>query len=203
MDTVNFAGPLLSQPQATDLERGISRAVATVLQDELGIALEDLRNYGAAWLGRDEVVERFIKQDGLVVLKRPNAGPLLMRVIYKNWLALGSERGLGFLQFVLQMLWPNQWRVVRLWHFMETASLYPRDLIEDGGADKFLTSRIRVYMDEDTDRGELAEISPVLRRLSPVHVVLEIALSAPPTVTMQIGMASAMDRYEVANLSPF
>lgn len=104
MDPVNFAGPLLAQPQATDLERGLSRAVAVVLQDELGMALEDLRNYGVAWLGRDEVVERFIKQDGLVVLKRPNTGPLLMRVIYQNWLALGSERGLGFLQFVLQML---------------------------------------------------------------------------------------------------
>ena len=202
MDPVNFAAPLLSQPQATDLERGLSRAVASVLQNELGLALEDLRNYGAAWLGRDEVVERFIKQDGLVVLKRPNTGPLLMRVIYQNWLALGSERGLGFLQFVLQMLWPDQWQVVRLWHSVATVNRYPLDVVEQEGAGKFLTSRIRVYLPDDADRAELAEIAPVLRRLVPAHVVPEIAL-AVFSDAMQVGVAMAMSRYEVANLSPF
>lgn len=202
MDPVNFAGPLLAQPQATDLERGLSRAVAVVLQDELGMALEDLRNYGVAWLGRDEVVERFIKQDGLVVLKRPNTGPLLMRVIYQNWLALGSERGLGFLQFVLQMLWPDQWQVVRLWHSVATVNRYPLDVVEQEGAGKFLTSRIRVYLPDDADRAELAEIAPVLRRLVPAHVVPEIAL-AVFSDAMQVGVAMAMSRYEVANLSPF
>lgn len=202
MDPVNFAGPLLSQPQATDLERGLSRAVAVVLQDELGMALEDLRNYGVAWLGRDEVVERFIKQDGLVVLKRPNTGPLLMRVIYQNWLALGSERGLGFLQFVLQMLWPDQWQVVRLWHSVATVNRYPLDVVEQEDAGKFLTSRIRVYLPDDADRAELAEIAPVLRRLVPAHVVPEIAL-AVFSDAMQVGVAMAMSRYEVANLSPF
>lgn len=202
MDPVNFAGPLLAQPQATDLERGLSRAVAVVLQDELGMALEDLRNYGVAWLGRDEVVERFIKQDGLVVLKRPNTGPLLMRVIYQNWLALGSERGLGFLQFVLQMLWPDQWQVVRLWHSVATVNRYPLDVVEQEGAGKFLTSRIRVYLPDDADRAELAEIAPVLRRLVPAHVVPEIAL-AVFSDAMQVGVAVAMSRYEVANLSPF
>lgn len=199
---MNFAAPLLSQPQATDLERGLSRAVASVLQNELGLALEDLRNYGAAWLGRDEVVERFIKQDGLVVLKRPNTGPLLMRVIYQNWLALGSERGLGFLQFVLQMLWPDQWQVVRLWHSVATVNRYPLDVVEQEGAGKFLTSRIRVYLPDDADRAELAEIAPVLRRLVPAHVVPEIAL-AVFSDAMQVGVAMAMSRYEVANLSPF
>lgn len=199
---MNFAAPLLSQPQATDLERGLSRAVAVVLQDELGMALEDLRNYGVAWLGRDEVVERFIKQDGLVVLKRPNTGPLLMRVIYQNWLALGSERGLGFLQFVLQMLWPDQWQVVRLWHSVATVNRYPLDVVEQEGAGKFLTSRIRVYLPDDADRAELAEIAPVLRRLVPAHVVPEIAL-AVFSDAMQVGVAMAMSRYEVANLSPF
>ena len=166
------------------------------------MALEDLRNYGVAWLGRDEVVERFIKQDGLVVLKRPNTGPLLMRVIYQNWLALGSERGLGFLQFVLQMLWPDQWQVVRLWHSVATVNRYPLDVVEQEGAGKFLTSRIRVYLPDDADRAELAEIAPVLRRLVPAHVVPEIAL-AVFSDAMQVGVAMAMSRYEVANLSPF
>lgn len=202
MDPVNFAGPLLAQPQATDLERGLSRAVAVVLQDELGMALEDLRNYGVAWLGRDEVVERFIKQDGLVVLKRPNTGPLLMRVIYQNWLALGSERGLGFLQFVLQMLWPDQWLVVRLWHSVATVNRYPLDVVEQEAPGRFLTSRIRVYLPDDADRVELSEIAPVLRRLVPAHVVPEIAL-AVFSDAMQVGVAMAMSRYEVANLSPF
>lgn len=202
MEPVNFAGPLLTQPQSTDAERCLSRAVATVMQDTLHAPLDDLRHYGAAWMGRAEVVERFIKQDGLVVLKRPSIGPVLMRVIYQNWLALGSERGLGFLQFVLQMLWPDQWQVVRLWHSVATASRYPLDLVESEGGGLFLTSRIRVYLPDDADRTELAEIAPVLRRLVPVQVVPEIALTLT-TELMPLRLAAAMDRYEVANLSPY
>ena len=67
-------------------------------------------NYSVPCQGRQSVVECFTKLNGLVVFRRDDDGlsDTLMRIIYANWQALASERGLGFLQFVLDMLYPKQ-----------------------------------------------------------------------------------------------
>ena len=200
MDTVNFTLPIDRQHAHDGLERALSRAVAQVMADELQPNLQDLVDYGAPHLGSRTVVERFTKLDGLAVLRRPVTADVLMRVIYANWASLASERGLGFLQFVLQMLWPDQWQIARLWHSIPFASQYPRFLNETETETRFLTSRIRIRLDDSVDRFELSELAPVLRRLVPANIVSQVVLDVP-TVDMQLGAAVVMKSYQVADLT--
>ena len=174
MDAINFTLPIDRQHAHDGLERALSRAVAQVMADELQASLQDLVDYGAPHLGSRTVVERFTKLDGLAVLRRPVTADVLMRVIYANWASLASERGLGFLQFVLQMLWPDQWQVVRLWHPIARANNYPYFLSETENIGSFLTSRINIRLDEAVDISELSEVVPVLRRLVPANIIAKI-----------------------------
>jgi hypothetical protein len=202
MDAVNFVLPLERQYAHDGLESALSRAIVQVMTDELQASLQDLLDYGAPHLGSRTVVERFTKLDGLAVLRRPVTADVLMRVIYANWASIASERGLGFLQFVLQMLWPDQWQIIRLWHSIPFANQYPRFLNESESATRFLTSRIRIRLDNSVDRFELSELAPVLRRLVPANIVPQVVLDVP-TEDMQLGAAVVMQCYQVADLSPF
>lgn len=197
MDDLDFVQPITRQYARDGLNRALAHAVTQVMADDLQSALQDLLDYGAPHLGSRTVVERFTKLDGLAVLRRPVTADVLMRVIYANWASLASERGLGFLQFVLQMLWPDQWQVVRLWHSIPYADQYPRFLNESQSATRFLTSRIRIRLDTTVDRFELSELAPVLRRLVPANIVPQVVLDAPPADDVQLGAAVVMHSYQV------
>ena len=131
-------------------------------------------DYGCPHLGSRKVIERFSKQDGLVVLRRPLTSDTLMRVIYANWSSLASERGLGFLEFVLRMIWTDQWQIKRLWHPIKTYLNYPKHITDEEKPDHFLTSRLRISIDDTVDTSEIIELSPILRRLVPANVVLKV-----------------------------
>ena len=127
--------------------------------------IKDIHAYGMPHLGSPLVVERFSKQDGLAVIRRPQSSDLIMRIIYANWRSLASKRGLAFLEFILQMLWANQWEIVRLYHSISRQDDYPNHLVEANLPENFLTSRIFVlsgdelivqaeHEDEQDDEGQ-------------------------------------------------
>lgn len=198
MDVIDFVQPITRQYAHDGLELALARSIKAVVAAELGLSLRDLVDYGAPHLGSRTVVERFTKLDGLAVLRRPATADVLMRVIYANWASLASERGLGFLQFVLQMLWPDQWQITRMWHSILYANQYPRFLSDTQSGSRFLTSRIRIRLDSAVDRFELSELAPVLRRLVPANIVPQVVLDVP-TEEMQLGAAVVMQSYQVAD----
>lgn len=203
MVALNFTLPLdvqTSNIAPTPLKMAMAKAVRTVLIEDFSQALQDLMDYGAPHIGSDTVIQRFTKQDGLAVLRRPVTSSALMRVIYANWLALGSERGLAFLEFVLQMLWADQWQIIRLWHRKSSAAEYPRYLSETEEASRFLTSRIRIVLDEAVDRFELSELAPVLRRLVPANIVPQVVIPFEADMTMGVALRGKM--YEVFDFTP-
>lgn len=200
MDLLNFAQPIERQFAHPGRELAIATAVKQVMAMQLGQPLQDLVDYGAPHLGSRTVIERFTKQDGLAVLRRPDMADVLMRIIYANWSSIASERGLAFLEFVLKMLWPNQWQIVRLWHSIAYYEHYPRFLLEDELDNYFLTSRIRIKLDNEVDRFELSELSPILRRLVPAHIVPQVVIDVP-TEPMVQGCCMLMLRYQVADFS--
>lgn len=201
MGAINFTGPVDLQHTGTALRQTLANAIKTVMADDLGVAMQDLVDYGAPHLGGRTVVERFSKQDGLAVLRRSASNDKLMQVIYANWLSMASERGLGFLQFVLQMLFPDQWAIVRLWHSIPYANGYPRFLSDTQRSDRFLTSRIRIRLDSDVNRSELAELAPVLRRLVPANIVPQVVIDVP-TEDFDVGVVVAGHAYHVYDFSP-
>lgn len=230
MDTVNFALPLAVIPDADIREEAFQHAFNRVINGDTtfytvngevlvinGMAvvasggpsdihesLQDLVNYGSPHLGSPAVIERFSKQDGLAALRRPETGDTLMRIIYASWSALPSRRGLGFLEFVLNMLWPGLWTINRLFHSVEYAVGYPRFLSYTDDETTFPTSRIRLTFDESLPVAEMSELAPVLRRLVPANVVPSIAIIDDTEFTLPIGNeAVAMTAYRVIDYSPF
>lgn len=159
--------------------------------------LNDIFHYGMPHFGSGNVVERFTKQDGLVVLRRPQSSEEIMRVIYANWISLGSRRGFAFLEFVLQMLWPNQWEIARLYHSITYIEQYPKLVTEIKVSDSFLTSRIFVLMKNTVDIEELKELSPVLERLVPANIVPQIGVRIDLGTGVDVGMAAVLNPIQV------
>ena len=162
-------------------------------------------NYSVLCQGRQSVVECFTKLNGLVVLRRDDEGlsDRLMRIIYANWQALVSERGLGFLQFVLDTLYPKQNEIMRLWHSKSLAHKYPSYLTDTARIDRFLTSHIRIKLDAVVNIRELSELAPTLSQLVPWQVVPEIAVNLPSTENMDVNVAVAGEVIAVVDFPAF
>lgn len=200
----DFLAPIVFSHKSNDLERAMADIFVSVVQDTQIDQLNDIYNYGVPWNGSRTVVERFTKLNGLAVLRRNDGGlsDKLMSIIYSNWEAMASERGLAFLQFVLDMLYPSQNEIVRLWHPTLQASSYPLYLSEQEGRNKFLTSRIRIKIGADVDLRELSELAPTIARLVPWQIVPEVAVSID-TDDMGVKLALAGELFQVANFSPY
>lgn len=153
--------------------------------------MTEIHQYGMPIFGGAKVIERFTKQDGLTVLRRPNSSDLIMRVIYTNWKSLASKRGLKFLEFVLQMIWTDQWEIHRLWHDWGRREEYPNLVTIDKTEGGFLTSRIMVLMDVSIDLDELSELAPSISRLVPANIVPIIAVKVPANdIHFSLGIAA-------------
>lgn len=176
MDKLNLLEPLSYSHTYTELEQAMQQVFIKTYIDLLGDDLTNLFDYSVPHMAGGSVVERFSKKDGLVVLRRPNISEALMRVIYANWISMGSKRGLAFLDFVLRMLWPGQYKIKRLFHSKALASSYPSRLTYTESSENFLTSRIHISMDDDVDLQELTQLAPTLTKLVPANVVPSIAV---------------------------
>lgn len=205
----DFALPILASHAYDDLERAMQQAFAKLLDDnarqgnETLSELTQMHEYGTPFLGSHTVIERFTKLNGLAVLRRENGelADRIMAVILAQWLALASERGLAFVQFVLDMLYPKKNKVTQLWHSKSKAHEYPNYLYETNAPDRFLTSRVRIRLDNDVDIKELAELIPVFRRLVPWQIVPEVAIGADMDGN-RLGVAVGMISFHVADFTP-
>lgn len=202
MDNVNFHLPIDSQYRKNELEGVITAIFGKLIDDNFAAGLKDLFDYGAPYLGSPTVVERFTKQDGLAVLRRPDTSAKLMKIIYANWSSLATKRGLAFLEFVLQMLWPQQWSIIRLYHPIPQINQYPDLITTIPKPTRFLTSRVRIILDESIDHQELSELSPILKRLVPAHVVPSIAVNLEPSDTENVRIGLAMIGQHFADHTP-
>lgn len=189
MDTI-YLRPLQQSHQANGLERAMMQIFMDEFAAQFDPLVAQIHGYGAPFLSVPVVVERFMKQDGLFVLRRPNSSDKLMRVIYANWRSLASKRGLGFLEFVLSMLWPNSWEIQRLYHPIAKANEYPVHLTPINKPDHFLTSRLGVVVDDSVDLQELSELSPTLQRLVPANIVPTVVVNIElDTPVIQVALA--------------
>lgn len=200
----DFLSPILNSSAANELERAMAGVFTSIIQDQMIDQFNDIYNYGVPWQGGRTVVERFTKLNGLAVLRRDDDGlsDKIMSIIYSNWEAMASERGLAFLQFVLDMLYPNQNEVKQLWHSKALASSYPNHVRERGGEGMFLTSRVRIKINASVNIAELSELSPTITRLVPWHIVPEVAVSLN-TDDIGLTVAAAGTLYQIGNFSPY
>ncbi|MCO8088257.1 hypothetical protein [Acinetobacter indicus] len=196
---LNLLAPYENSHTNGEDEKQLHSLFMDLFNEVFGQQINDIHHYGMPHLGSPKVVERFTKQDGLVVLRRPTSSDLLMRIIYANWKSLGSKRGLAFLEFVLQMLLGNQWKIHRLYHSLSLRAQYPELATMNQTADSFLTSRIMIDLSQDVDFEEILELAPVLFRLVPANIVPSLSSSLPfndlPALTLAAGFIPYMSGY--------
>lgn len=197
---LNLLAPY-EQSAAFDVtEKQLQQLFIDVFNEVFADQVSDIHHYGMPHLGSPKVVERFTKQDGLVVLRRPTSSDLIMRIIYTDWKSLASRRGLAFLEFVLQMLLGNQWKIYRLYHSSSRVEKYPELVTLMRTADSFLTSRIMIDLSQDVDFSEILELSPVLFRLVPANIVPSLSSSVEFTDLSNLSAAMGFIPYMSAHL---
>lgn len=202
-DSLDLIAPYRQSAAFDDTERDLQSLFIDVFEELFSDQIADIHYYGMPHLGSPQVVERFTKQDGLVVLRRPNASDLIMRVIYENWRSLASRRGLAFLEFVLQMIWSDQWEIQRLYHSKGQANQYPALATAFPTFDAFLTSRISILLSQDIDLDELAELSPIISKLVPANIVANVAVDVATDDLDELKIGGACVPYMFGNFQDF
>ncbi|WP_296405416.1 hypothetical protein [Psychrobacter sp.] len=204
LTALEFINPLAKSHQADDLEAATVSLIAKLIHEFSLDELNDMHNYGIPWQGGRTVLERFSKLNGLVILRQDEDGLSddIMAMILANWQSMASERGLAFLQFVLDMLFPRKNRILRLWHSKALVDTYPKNVTERQLPGTFLTSRVRIALTLDSSNSDITEIAPILQKLVPWHIVPEIAVSIE-FKDINLGAAMVGMPYHVAYLSPY
>lgn len=186
-----------------DTEKDLQNLFIDVFMELFADQIEDIHHYGMPHLGSAKVVERFTKQDGLVVLRRQTSSDLIMRVIYANWRSLASRRGLAFLEFVLQMIWSDKWEIQRLYHSKARSNKYPSLVTSTPTRDSFLTSRIMIVLEQDVDPSEVLELAPIISKLVPANIVANIAVGIELGDMDTIAVGGAYMPYMFGNFQHF
>lgn len=205
LQAADFTRTVQESHKANELDEAIAGVFTKLIEEYELEGLVDMNSYGAPWLESSPVViERFSKLNGLVILRQDTEGLStdIMAMILSAWQGMASGRGLDFLQFVLNMLFPGNNRVLRLWHSKELANSYPMAVSEKEIPGSFLTSRVRIALTLDDENSDISDIAPVLEKLVPWHVVPEIAVSVGFS-QVDVAVAVGGYRYHVAYLSPY
>lgn len=205
LQAADFTRTVQESHKANELDEAIAGVFTKLIEEYELEGLVDMNSYGAPWLESSPVViERFSKLNGLVILRQDTEGLStdIMAMILSAWQGMASGRGLDFLQFVLNMLFPGNNRVLRLWHSKELANSYPVAVSEKEMPGSFLTSRVRIALTLDDNNSDISDIAPVLEKLVPWNIVPEIAVSVDFS-QVDVAVAVGGYRYHVAYLSPF
>lgn len=205
LQAADFTRTVQESHKANELDEAIAGVFTKLIEEYELEGLVDMNSYGTPWLESSPVViERFSKLNGLVILRQDTEGLStdIMAMILSAWQGMASGRGLEFLQFVLNMLFPGSNRVLRLWHSKELANSYPVAVSEKEMPGSFLTSRVRIALTLDDDNSDISDIAPVLEKLVPWNIVPEIAVSVNFS-QVDVAVAVGGYRYHVAYLSPF
>ncbi len=165
--------PLANSHDADALEAAFKAAFMQVFEELIRDRFNRVNLYGISHRGDQETVERFTKQDGIAIY-RANAD-VFLRELYRGWKGRNQRRGLEFLRFYLQMIFPNKWECNQLWHL--TLGTYPNAVsVDESPGASFLTSRVAVSIDSPSvdETILLQKITPALRSVLAAKFVLLI-----------------------------
>ncbi len=166
--------PLAESPSPDQIEEDLNDAFIEVFEAMLRQAERRINAYGTPHRGSFQVIERFVKADGLA-MERRSAAEAFMAHLFRAWRAGNPRRGTQFLRFYLQLLWPGQWSLVQLWH--EPAATYPEGLVDSPGPGRWLTSRVRLDLEIDQDDGdELTKLAGSFRSVLPARLLLDMSI---------------------------
>lgn len=170
-------GPLKASFDYSDVEEEVKQIFMDVFVDFMRANERELNVFGAPHLGSFELIERFVKEDGLSMIRKEDEAA--MRYLFRAWKARNPKRGLHFLRTYLQLLWPNGWSVEQMWQ--DKSLPYPTSLMPGSAspseATHYLTSRVVVSVEDSDETGaNLLQIGPALRSTLGAKFVLFMTL---------------------------
>jgi hypothetical protein len=177
VQTPPVLSPLINSANANQYEQELKQLFLDLFANYLRSNERDLNVYGIAQLGSLDLLQESVTADGLAAFPDDLYA---LGYLYRAWHARNPKRGMIFLKTYLQLIWPNGWIVEQMWQEKSTpypTGLVARSLITDANphTNYFLTSRIRVSVDDQTETGVNVErISPALRSVVAARFLLEI-----------------------------
>jgi hypothetical protein len=124
--------PLQGSAQYNELEKGLKAALMSVFEEYLRPSERELNVYGMPHLGSAALMERFLKLNGLPLIKRDDTRTAFLM---KAALSRNKRRGMIFLRQYLQATWPNAWKVEPLYHPVASSAEYPEHVTPLGTID--------------------------------------------------------------------
>jgi hypothetical protein len=167
--------PLQHSHEDSDYEKELKEIFLELFESKIRAPFERVNTYGMAHVGDFDSVERFTKQDG-VAAYRIVGKEAYIRELYRGWKSRNPRRGLHFLRFYLQCIFPNRWTCDQLWQ--NPANTYPTNTSKTERAGDFLTSRVvvSVYSGGVIDSQVLSLIAPSMRSVIPARLLLLIQI---------------------------
>lgn len=195
--------PLRASAQYDETEDQIKQLTLEIFSEYFRAYERDINAYGAPHLGSFELVERWIKADGLAMVRTDAQDA--MRYLFKAWRARNPKRGLHFLQTYLQLLWPGRATVDQLWQ--DKLVNYPNALLraseipsDDPSESHYLTSRVLVEVDADDEQGQgLSTVARALRSALGAKFILLCRLLK--SVKAEIGLAAFTQSSQHPNIN--
>lgn len=171
--------PIQASHEADELEAQFKQMTMEVFQESIRFLEREINVFGAPHLGSFEQVERWVKADGLAMVRGEDEDS--MRYLFKAWRGQNPKRGLHFLRTYLQLLWPNGWSVSQLWQ-KKTApyplALATKDDFADGvdpAQTHYLTSRVNVDIETDEESGlGLSQVAKSIRYICGAKFLLAL-----------------------------
>lgn len=171
--------PLEGSHDADEVELQLKSLTAEVFREYCRAYERELNVYGIPHLGSFDLVEQWVKADGLAMV-RGNSQEA-MRYLFKAWRARNPKRGLHFLTMYLNLLWPGAASADQLWQ--QKALAYPDGLVKrseimgEPREGHFLTSRVAVEVDSEDESGAgLQSVRRALRSVLGAKFILLLRL---------------------------
>jgi hypothetical protein len=164
--------PLKASQEADQVEADLKSIFIAVFRTLLRQKFFQINLYGMPHLGNFTTVERHVKQEGLAMPRNINT-EAYMRELFRAWRARNPRRGLAFLRYYLQLLWPDGSQVQQMWQ--DKAEPYPTALSPTDGGNHYLTSRLHVGIETtDADGTQIAVASAAMHTIIAARLVLYV-----------------------------
>jgi hypothetical protein len=140
--------PLQRSAVADDVEAEFKALFLQLYKERVGDGVNELALYGMPHLGSISIIERYVSNDGLAVLRTTTVEQI--RYLFHAWRYNNPQRGTAFLGAYLNALFGPVYTISQLW--CHKNGTYPTDALSEteitdiGGNmdDYYLTSRLRV-----------------------------------------------------------
>lgn len=179
--------PLEHSHTDNDIEVGLNRLIIDLFNELVAENALDANSLGMMQMGTAELLKKAIASNGLVMVNGVNQEDI-SRHLFKAWMAQNhGGRGFHFLEFYLQLVYPNAWKVE--WLSQLISGTYPNQLAVKDGTDPlyFQTSRINIKVDAVAAGGTLPVHMNTIMSILPARFVPRFVQIASRDIALRVG----------------